>query len=498
MTDVIQEHIKSLEQRLATEPQTPLFARLASYYLQAGRAADALRLCDDGLALYPFYSTAHLVKGKALVELGMMAEAKHEYVVVHELLPTNEILARLALSIDAGSSADLSIAPVEETVPEPEVTTTSLVIEETVTDETQSLVAEGSAVDIEAAGSPEPPTEQVESVTHDETATLEEDAFGFQAPPAVAEEPPPPSGYETPDFGIEEKPAQVTSEADFSATPEEAAAATPTIEEPVAPTAEYSFGVPQETHPVEFVAAEAPSIPETVEPLPPVAPEDAFGVAIETPPAPPVPEPTPVAVLPVALTPPAPEPAKEEAQQAKEDQTPDWFEAFSQLQQPTAETTEASPAPPAEEENPFAMFGVEQASPAAEGEPYEDFASRTRMELFGTEDTMTLEEYLGASSSAEPPAAHDQIGELAEKLKSSPRITPPVINYSEKASRPASEGDASSGSGFVTPTLAEIYVKQGWFDDAIKAYRALVVNKPAEKEKFELRIAEIEEMKKKQ
>ena len=84
MTDVIQEHIKSLEQRLATEPQSPLFARLASLYLQAGRASDALRLCDDGLAIYPFYSTAHLVKGKALVELGMMAEAKHEYVVVYE------------------------------------------------------------------------------------------------------------------------------------------------------------------------------------------------------------------------------------------------------------------------------------------------------------------------------------------------------------------------------------------------------------------------------
>jgi hypothetical protein len=120
------------------------------------------------------------------------------------------------------------------------------------------------------------------------------------------------------------------------------------------------------------------------------------------------------------------------------------------------------------------------------------------MELFGTEDTVTLDEYLGSSSPAEPPAAPDQIGELAEKLKSSPRITPPIINYSEKAPRPATEGEASSGSGFVTPTLAEIYVKQGWFDDAIKAYRALVVNKPTEKEKFEQRIAEIEEMKKKQ
>jgi hypothetical protein len=173
---------------------------------------------------------------------------------------------------------------------------------------------------------------------------------------------------------------------------------------------------------------------------------------------------------------------------------PDWYEAFAQLQQPASEGSEAPPSAPVEEENPFAMFGVEQTPAAAEGEPYEDFAARVRMEMFGTEDTITLDEYLG-SAAVEPP---DQIGALAEKLKSSPRITPPVINYSEKALRSTTDGDASSSSGFVTPTLAEIYVKQGWFDDAIKAYRALVINKPAEKQKFELRIVEIEEMKKKQ
>jgi hypothetical protein len=273
---------------------------------------------------------------------------------------------------------------------------------------------------------------------------------------------------------------------------------TSAIEEPQVAATDYGFGAPEEVLPVEPVAEEAPSVPETVEPSPTVAAEDAFGVPIETPPVPPVVEPTPVAEAPVALTPPVAEPATGEAPPAKEVQTPDWFEAFSQLQQPTAETTEAPPAAPVEEENPFAMFGAEQAPAATEGEPYEEFAARVRMELFGTEDTLTLDQYFSAPSSTESPVEPDQIGELAEKLKSSPRITPPVINYSEKAPRPATEGEVSSGSGFVTPTLAEIYVKQGWFDDAIKAYRALAVNKPAEREKFEQRIAEIDEMKKKQ
>ena len=516
MTDVIQEHIKSLEQRLATETQSPLFARLASYYLQAGRASDALRLCDDGLAIYPFYSTAHLVKGKALVELGMLAEAKHEYEVVYELLPTNETLARLASSIDTGTSVELSVARVKEVAPEPELAAASPTVEEAVAEEPQPQVAEEilqpespsteeSFVPTETAPTPELLAEQTEIIPPVEAAPIAEDTFGFQAPPAFEKEQLPPSGYESPAFGVEETPQPATSDAGFGATPEPPIDAPAAIEEgqaaikeAQAPATDYGFGVPEETLPVEPVAEEAPSVPETIEPSPPPTAEDAFGAPMETPPTPYVEEATPVAEPPVAVVPLVSELAPAEAPPAQEDQTPDWFEAFSQLQQPTAETAEAAPATPAEDENPFAMFGTEQAPAASEGEPYEEFAARVRMELFGTEDTVTLDEYLGTPSSAETPAAPDQIGEFAEKLKSPPRITPPIINYSEKAQRPATESEGSSGSGFVTPTLAEIYVKQGWFDDAIKAYRALVVNKPPEKEKFEQRIAEIEEMKKKQ
>ena len=512
MTDVIQEHIKSLEQRLAAETLSPLFARLASYYLQAGRASDALRLCDDGLAIYPFYSTAHLVKGKALLELGMIAEAKHEYEVVHELLPTNETLARLATSIDTGTSVELSAPTAKEVAPQSYVTTPSPIAEEVIAEEPQHQAAEEIAQEelpvAEQTFAPtetasEPPAVQPETV---EAAPLAEDAFGFQAPPFVEEVQPPPSGYETPGFEVEQPLQPAASDTGLSVTPEEQTVPPVATEEKQAASIEeasdYGFGVSEVAQPVEPIAEEAPSVPEIIEPTPLVTSEDVFSVSIEAPaeaPAPPpVAEPTPVVEPPVAITPPVSEPVAAEVPPVKEDQTPDWFEAFSQLQQPSAETTEAPPAAPAEEENPFAMFGAEQASAAAEGEPYEEFAARTRMELFGTEGTMTLDQYLGSSSSAEPPAAADQIGELAEKLKSSPRMTPPVINYSEKAPRPATEGEASSGSGFVTPTLAEIYIKQGWFDDAIKAYRALVVNKPAEKEKFEQRIAEIEEMKKKQ
>src|SRR5437773_9217405 len=47
--------------RLERYPASPLFARMASEYLDAGRVSDARVLCDAGLLKYPDYATAHLI-----------------------------------------------------------------------------------------------------------------------------------------------------------------------------------------------------------------------------------------------------------------------------------------------------------------------------------------------------------------------------------------------------------------------------------------------------
>jgi hypothetical protein len=88
----------------------------------------------------------------------------------------------------------------------------------------------------------------------------------------------------------------------------------------------------------------------------------------------------------------------------------------------------------------------------------------------------------------------NQIEEIANKLQSAGKITP-VIDLAQKETPPASEQDLPVSMGFVTPTLAEIYAKQGWFDDAIKAYKVLARNKPGERERFEKRIEELEKLK---
>ncbi|MGH2568788.1 MAG: hypothetical protein ACRDGA_10635 [Bacteroidota bacterium] len=309
MADTTHEQIEALEKRLKKQPRSPLFAQLAGYYLGSGRTDDALRVCDEGLAHHPFYTTGHLIKGKALMALKMTAEAHREFALVHDLLPSSETVAR--------------------------------------------LFSETSDTETELA----------------EPTTLSE------APPSV--------------LPIDHAPEPTASVMETNA-PEPSSFA-----EPVATT------------------------------------EDVFGAG-----APAAEEPSP----------------------------------FSEVERPTAE-----PA---------------MAAPTAE-ETFEDFSARLKQELAGTENTLSLDEYLSGNISA---PQTNQIEELAEKLQNAKPMTP-VIDLSLRTSE---GGGAGMSSGFVTPTLAEIYVKQGWFDDAIRAYKTLATTKPEEKENYEKRIAEIEEMKKQQ
>ena len=446
MPDLPEELVTALEQHLAARPTSPLFARLAGYYLQMGRAEDALRLCNDGLAHHPTYSTAYLIKGKALLALQMPSEAKREFGIVYNFLPANQTVADLYTSID---------------VPEPA--------------EAPTIVEEASPV-AEASPEEQPFTQVVEELPQ----VFEEEAQVVAAP--IEEQQPSPFGGEedqqTGFAPVEEQQPSPFAEQQTSET-------FPTFGETAQPSEtaaveDFSGMVTQETTPAEAPAQ--PVIPTYDEADPLAALRSDSGEDVFSQPS-------------VAAEPAAVEPAASPT---------DYFDAFSQLQQINQEQENAPADTAAADQNPFEAFsaGADEGSPVSspamgEGESLDEFAARTRMELFGTENTMTLEEYLGATSAGPATPAPDQIGELAEKLKTPKKITP-VINFSEKETRKASEAGTDAGSGFVTPTLAEIYAKQGWYDDAIKAYKTLALNKPEEREKYEQRITELEELKSKQ
>jgi hypothetical protein len=426
MIDTAQQHISALEKRVGTEARSPLFAQLANYYLEARRAQDALRICDAGLANFPFYTTGHLVKGKALVALNMQAEARREFEFVLDFLPDNETLINLLAQIPPTTEETLTLpaqeAPHEIAVPEP--TTPS------------------------AAG------------------------YDYSAP------------------STEEVPFNPLPAFDFSgierAVPEQQPGPSPTT-------------------------SPSPNFFDELTQAPPAAPlENAFGFGFNAPPA----EPT------------------------------DTFKTspFSEFNFPQPEPL-ISPTSPSLESSrgfefspPTADVNFSMTSAPIEEESFENFASRRTKELTG-ENTISMEDYLNSKIPTNPqpvplpqefalpsthsmsqeftpntdampqgftlpggdsmtPGVQNKIEELTNKLQSAGKITP-VINFAQKETPAASEQDTPAGMGFVTPTLAEIYAKQGWFDDAIKAYRTLARNKPAEKERYEKRIAELEELKKK-
>jgi hypothetical protein len=420
MIDTAQQHITTLEKRVGTDAKSPLFAQLAHYYLEASRAQEALRVCDAGLANFPFYTTGHLVKGKALVALNMQAEARREFEFVLNFLPNNDTIIQLLAQVPPTSEERLTLTPPQN--------------------------APRKILTLEP---PSPPKADIPYPvsTPPEIPSTPEPTFNFggfeQAAPVQQPEPeqiasPPQNFFEELTQAPSVTPPEVTGSFGFN---------TPPVEEPdtfeTSPFSEFNFPQP------ELLTGSGQSTPST----------ESLGGLEFTPPA--------------------------------------------------------------------SDISFSMTSPQPEEESFENYVSRRTKDLTG-ENTVSLEDYLSSTTLVSPQEfkktpevpqefektheaqqeftlpntgtlqtnVQNKIEELTNKLQSAGKITP-VINFAQKETSAASEQDTPAGMGFVTPTLAEIYAKQGWFDDAIKAYKTLARSKPAEKERFEKRITELEELKKK-
>ncbi len=78
---------------------SPWFARRATERLAAGNAAEAARLCIEGIGEYPWYATGAYILGKCYEQLGRRAEAIMQYRQACALAPDarmiREALARV-------------------------------------------------------------------------------------------------------------------------------------------------------------------------------------------------------------------------------------------------------------------------------------------------------------------------------------------------------------------------------------------------------------------
>lgn len=91
--------IRRHEERLARDPGSLVFAQLADLYRKAGRGAEAIAVCRDGLARHPHYATARLILAKAYVAEGDLARALPEVETLLRESPKDVQCQRLAAEI---------------------------------------------------------------------------------------------------------------------------------------------------------------------------------------------------------------------------------------------------------------------------------------------------------------------------------------------------------------------------------------------------------------
>ncbi len=89
-----------LETKIAANPFSPFFARMASHYLTEGRAQQALDLCQSGVKAFPGYATGHLVLGKCYETLGRNIEAMLEYRKALKSVPDNQAVRALLKNVE--------------------------------------------------------------------------------------------------------------------------------------------------------------------------------------------------------------------------------------------------------------------------------------------------------------------------------------------------------------------------------------------------------------
>jgi tetratricopeptide (TPR) repeat protein len=120
---------------------------------------------------------------------------------------------------------------------------------------------------------------------------------------------------------------------------------------------------------------------------------------------------------------------------------------------------------------------------ATEQQEFEAFCARRRAELAGGPGTMSLEQFLVGEETEN--TVDYLLKQLEEVRRRRPQEAPP-----EDSSAEDSEGPQSAK--IITVTLAEIYVSQGQFAEAIAAYRKLTELRPEEESRYTARIRELE------
>ncbi|MHB1050512.1 MAG: tetratricopeptide repeat protein [Bacteroidota bacterium] len=97
--ETIEFDIEFLTQKISENPRSPLFARLADFYLYKEQTVEALSLCKEGLGYYPEYYAGYIVLGKVHTALKEYSKARTAFATAKHLAPFNQIVVQLMRSL---------------------------------------------------------------------------------------------------------------------------------------------------------------------------------------------------------------------------------------------------------------------------------------------------------------------------------------------------------------------------------------------------------------
>jgi FimV-like protein len=91
--------IDSLKERMGRDPLSRAFLQLAEEYRKTGQYADAIHVCQEGLARHPAYHTARISLGRTYLESGDLENARRALSEVLELAPENHLAGKLLAEV---------------------------------------------------------------------------------------------------------------------------------------------------------------------------------------------------------------------------------------------------------------------------------------------------------------------------------------------------------------------------------------------------------------
>jgi len=438
--------IEKLSERLAKDPKSLVFSPLANAYRKNSMVDEAIEILQKGLEIHPNYASARIVLGKCYADKRMYELAKEEFKNALENDPQNivvlESIGEVYKILNQHEKAYETYKKLLDLDP----------LNERIEKEVESLKT--------LSGEISPQSDEYASFQTIPGKSAKKEVPQEEEPEANSNAPSLSEVFETSPESTETKETTMVVEeikesdtistaADFTAMFETEQAATPSLEEtttvePQPPVTETP--AQKEENPIDSQAI-------TEEQLAPVEPQEESKPLDE--PIPPQTEP----------------PVTEESPQT-----------FEQPQQP--ETTEPSPEViemPQQFESPQPREELAKATEKPEEENQQD---NIRMEgvtsIFGEGDMQTSPDMPSEATTAE---TKDIVTELNKELEEKKIIEPPSIEKpleTEKTIQQSETGEPqkSEEAPAATETLAEIYLSQGFTDEAVKIYKELLSKDP--------------------